>query len=90
MVRYRILLVVLLLGTIVSVAWSIDPALSAERTVHLLGSSVIAIYIGFMVPLLTILRVTAGALGFVMLASLGASTVLPDLGIENYEGHLVW
>jgi len=90
MVRYRILLVILLVGTIVSVAWSIDPALSAERTVHLLGSSVIAIYIGFMVPLLTILRVTAAALAFVMLASLGSALVLPDLGIENYEGHLVW
>lgn len=90
MVRYRILLVVLLVGTIVSVVWSIDPAVSAERTVHLLGSSVIAIYIGFMVPLLTILRVTAAALGFVMVASLGSALALPDMGIENYEGHLVW
>lgn len=90
LVRYRILLVVLLLGTIVSVAWSVDPAVSAERTVHLLGSSVIAIYIGFMVPLLTILRVTAAALGFVMVASLGSALALPDMGIENYEGHLVW
>lgn len=90
MVRYRILLVVLLLGTVVSVTWSIDPALSAERTVHLLGTSVIAIYIGFMVPLLTILRVSAGVLGFIMLASLGSALILPELGIENYEGHLVW
>ncbi len=90
MVRYRILLVILLLGTIVSIAWSVEPAVSAERTVHLLGSSVIAIYIGFMVPLLTILRISACALAFVMLASLGSATVLPELGIENYEGQLVW
>lgn len=90
MVRYRILLVILLLGTLVSVGWSVDLALSAERTVHLLGSSVIAIYLGFMVPLLTILRISAGVLGFIMIGSLLAAVGMPDLGIENYEGQLVW
>ena len=90
MVRYRILLVILLLGTIASVGWSVDAALSAERTVHLLGSSVVAIYLGFMVPLLTILRISAGVLGFIMVASLLAAFGLPELGIENYEGQLVW
>ncbi len=90
LVRYRILLVVLLLGTVVSISWSVDAALSAERTVHLLGTSVIAIYLGFMVPLLTILRISAGVLGFIMLGSVAASVGMPDLGIENYEGQLVW
>ena len=33
--RYRILLVILLVGTTVSVSWSLDAAISAERVVHL-------------------------------------------------------
>lgn len=90
LVRYRILLVLLLVGTIISVSWSIDAQVSAERVVHLIGSSLIAIYIGFSVPLLTTLRVLALILGGAMLASLGAVFALPDLGIQNYEGTRVW
>lgn len=90
MVRYRILLVVLLLGTMVSIGWSVAPGVSAERVVYLLGGSVVAIYLGFMVPLLTILRLSAGVLGFIMVMSVIVAFGLPDLGIENYEGQLVW
>jgi len=90
MVRYRILLVILLLGTVISISWSVDAKLSAERTVHLLGCSVIAIYLGFMVPLLTILRIAAGVFAVLMLGSVGAALGLPELGIVEYEGKLVW
>ncbi len=88
--RYRILLVVLLLGCIISVTWSPIPAVSAERVVHLFGCSILAIYIGFMVPLLTILRVFAVVLGGIMLTSVVAAVALPDFGIEAYEGTQVW
>lgn len=90
LVRYRILLVFLILGTIMSVSWSIDAKVSAERTVHLFGSTLIAIYIGFTVPLLTTLRVFAVVLAISLLASVGAVVGLPALGIENYEGSSVW
>ncbi len=90
LIRYRILLVLLLIGTIISVSWSVDAQVSAERVVHLIGSSLIAIYIGFSVPLLTTLRVLALVLGASMLASLGAVVALPDLGIQDYEGTRVW
>lgn len=90
MVRYRILLVVLLLGTLLSVGWSVDQALSAERAVHLLGCSVVAVYLGFMVPLLTILRISAGVLAVMMLTSVAAALAMPDLGTEVYEGQVVW
>ena len=90
LVRYRILLVVLLLGTIVSVSWSIDARVSAERTVHLVGSSLLAVYIGFTVPLLTTLRVFAVILAIFILASIGAAVALPALGVEAYEGSEVW
>lgn len=90
LVRYRILLVVLMLGTILSVSWSIDARVSAERTVHLVGSTLIAVYIGFSVPLLTTLRVFAVILAVSIVASIGAAIALPDLGIQSYEGTQVW
>ena len=90
MARYRILLVVLLLGTVVSVSWSIDPRVSAERVVHLLGSSILAIYIGFSVPLLSTLRLFGVVLALMILASIGAALALPEMGIEAYEGTEVW
>jgi len=88
--RYRILLVILLLGTTISVSWSLDAAVSAERVIHLLGCSVLAIYLGFMIPLLTTLRVTAFVMAIIMLASLGSAMFMPALGMENYEGTIVW
>ena len=88
--RYRILLVILLLGTTVSVSWSLDAAVSAERVVHLLGCSVLAIYLGFMIPLLTTLRITAVVMAVIMLASLAAAMFMPSVGMEEYEGSIVW
>ena len=90
LVRYRILLVFLILGTIFSVSWSIDAKVSAERVVHLFGSTLIAVYIGFSVPLLTTLRVFAVILAVCLIGSIGAVVGMPDLGIENYEGTQVW
>lgn len=90
LVRYRILLVLLLLGAVLSVAWSVDPRVSSERVVHLLGTSLLGIYFGFTVPLLTTLRVFAVVLGGIMLASVAAALALPELGVTDYEGQLVW
>ncbi|NND91290.1 MAG: O-antigen ligase family protein [Granulosicoccus sp.] len=90
LVRYRILLVLLILGTIMSVSWSVDAGVSAERTVHLVGSTLLAIYIGFSVPLLTTLRVFAVVLAIAMLGSIGVIIGVPELGIEAYEGGQVW
>jgi len=88
--RYRLLLVILILGVIASIGWSIDPNVSATRVMHLVGSSLIAMYLGFLVPLATILSVLAWVLGFIILASVGAVFALPSLGIESYEGTQVW
>lgn len=90
LVRYRILLVFLIAGTVLSVTWSIDTQVSTERAVHLVGSTLVAIFIGFSVPLLTTLRLFAVVMAIIMVASVGSALALPDLGIENYEGALVW
>lgn len=88
--RYRLLLLILIFGVIASIGWSIDPNVSATRVMHLVGSSMIAMYLGFMVPLATILNVLAWVLGFIIVASVGAAFALPSLGIESYEGSRVW
>lgn len=90
LVRYRLLLVILMIGAIVSVSWSVDAKVSAERTVHLVGSTLVAIYIGFTVPLLTTLRVFAVVLAFAIIGSVLAAVGLTELGIQSYEGSRVW
>lgn len=90
LVRYRLLLCVLLAGTAFSAMWSVDAGLTMERTVHLIGSTVIAFYIGFTVPLTRIVATTAVVLGLLMLASVVVAVGFPALGIENYEGRNVW
>jgi len=88
--RYRFLLIILLLGVVASVAWSIEPNVSMQRTVHLLGSSVIAIYLGFMIPLTSILNAFSWALGAILVLSVAVVFAIPVLGIEEYGGQRVW
>lgn len=90
LVRYRLLLICLLAGTAFSVAWSVDTALSAERSIHLIGTTVVALYLGLSLPLSRVLRTSALVLGIIMGASLIAALLIPDLGLENYQGKLVW
>lgn len=90
LMRYRFLLVILMIGTVFSIFWSLDQNISFERTVHLLGTTLVAIYIGFMIPLNTILKVLAWTWALIMLLSVGFVLILPEVGIESYEGASVW
>ena len=88
--RFRLPLLLLIVGALASTLWSVDPGLSAERSIHLGGSTLVAIAIGFTLPLSRILDVTAWLLGALMVISTLVSVFLPALGIENYEGQQVW
>lgn len=90
LVRYRLLLCLLLIGTAFSAMWSVDAALTMERTVHLIGSTIIAFYIGFTIPLTRILSISATVLGVLMFASVAVAFAVPAIGIEEYEGQRVW
>jgi len=90
LVRYRLLLVILLAGVAASVSWSLDAVLTVERSIHLIGSTIIAFYIGFTVPLTRIVSVSAYVFTFLMAASVFMVFVFPQYGIEEYEGLLVW
>jgi O-antigen ligase len=90
LVRYRLPLTLLVAGAAFSTAWSVDTSLSMERSVHLIGTTVLSVYLGFSLPLTRILRITALLLGLLMLASAVSALAMPSLGLEEYEGQLVW
>jgi len=90
LIRYRLLLTVLLMGTAFSSMWSIETSLTMERSVHLIGSTLIAFYIGFTIPLTRIVSITTTVLGLLMFASIVTVFAVPAIGIESYEGNSVW
>jgi O-antigen ligase len=67
-----------------------DASLTIERNVHLIGTTIIAFYLAFTIPLQRILSVTAIVFGILLCASVIAVFALPELGIESYEGQRVW
>ena len=90
MVRYRLPLTIIIAGTCFSALWSMDTGLTLERSIHLLGTTIVAVYIGFCLPLTKILRTSATVLGLLMVASILAATLLPSLGMVEYESTIVW
>jgi len=90
MVRYRLALTLLVAGAAFSAFWSVDAGLTIERVIHLIGTTLIALYLGFKLPLTSMLRSTATLLGLLMLASIVAGLAIPELGQETYEGTQVW
>ncbi len=90
LVRYRLPLTLLVAGAAFSAAWSIDTELTTERVIHLVGTTLIALYLGFNLPLTRLLRLSAVVLGLLMIASIGAALFVPEIGQENYEGNQVW
>ncbi len=90
LVRYRLLLVILLMGTITSATWSLDPVLTVERSIHMIGSTLIAFYIGFTVPLSRVVSISALVFTVLMVASAGLALALPQYGTINYEGLVAW
>jgi len=90
LIRYRLLLSTLLIGTAFSAMWSVEASLTMERSVHLIGSTIIAFYIGFTIPLLRIISFTTTVLGLLMFISIVTVFSFPAIGVENYEGNSVW
>lgn len=88
--RYRLPLLVLVAGTLASTTWSIDAGLTTERSVHFIGSTLIAIAIGFSLPLSRCLYLATWIFGCLMFVNVVVSLGMPDIGIENYEGQRVW
>ncbi len=90
LIRYRLLLVILLIGVMASALWSLDTILTVERSIHLVGSTLIAFFIGFTIPLARIVSVSAYVFAVLMFASAVMALGLPEYGSEEYAGVMAW
>ncbi len=88
--RYRLLLMLILAAVAASFLWSIDPALTLRRGVHFIGTTLLAFYLGYRFRFDFLLTLLASILVFLMVMSLLTVVLLPDLGIQTYEGERVW
>ncbi len=88
--RYRLLLTLALIGAACSAFWAVDMNLSLQRSVHLIGCSLLAVYIGFALSLAVLLRTLLWTAGATLAVSLMMVYAQPELGIHAYEGDLVW
>lgn len=90
LVRYRLLLTCLVAGAAFSTAWSVDTGLTLERSIHLIGTTLVALYLGFSLPLHRLLKTTAMVMGLLIVASAIVAYAIPALGLVDYEGTMVW
>lgn len=89
-IRYRFLLAVVLLVSLASVLWSIDPILTIQRAIHLTGTSLIGFYIGFHVPLRITLLLLTRALTIIIAGNIFVALAFPSVGQEDLFGEHVW
>jgi hypothetical protein len=55
--RYRTILLTVVVAVILSFSWSISPALTVQRSIHLVGTTIVAIYIGYRFDMTVLWRV---------------------------------
>lgn len=79
------LLCVLLLFACLSLLWSVDKSATLKRTIHLVGISTLAIYIGSIMSFTEIVRHTALGLLIILVLSSFVSIVFPEFGLMTYE-----
>jgi O-antigen ligase len=81
-----ILLVVML--TLVSLVWSVEPDLTFRRAVSFTATTIVAVYLATRFPPDQFLRLFAVAVGIGVIASLVTVVVMPDIGLHPRGGHL--
>jgi O-antigen ligase len=90
LIRYRFLLGIVLLVALGSVLWSIDPILSLQRAIHLIGTTLIGFYVGFHVPPRITLFLLSRALTIIIVGNVFVALVFPGIGQEDLFGEHVW
>lgn len=85
MVRMRLLLVIVLAIACLSPLWSYDPSLSAQRVVHLLGTTAMGVFIGYHYEVNKVSASLFAALCILIIGGAFAAILAPDLGQSTYE-----
>lgn len=83
-------LIVLLLLPLASMAWSAAPEVTLRRSAALIGTSFLGVYIGMRYDLSEQLRLLGVALATVLLGSLVAVVVWPEIAVETGESAGAW
>jgi O-antigen ligase len=87
--RFSLLFMVLFIACL-SPLWSLDPALSIQRVVHLVGTTLIGIFIGYHVEQQRLLSSLFVALAILVAVGAVAAISVPTLGQDLYEGEAAW
>lgn len=90
LMRFRLLILLVLLAALGSALWAVDVTLSMQRSVHLLGSCTLAIYAGFFLNIDRLLSALLWTASSLLALSIIAVFALPELSIQPYEGEHVW
>jgi hypothetical protein len=88
--RRRSLFVVCVLVAGASVLWSTSPTLTLQRSVHLVGTTLIGCWLGYHVPLRNLLNGLTALFAVLVLGGAAAAVALPDLGVVLYDDHGAW
>jgi O-antigen ligase len=88
--RHSPLLALVLMAAAASVFWSINPSLTLQRSVHLIGSSLTAVYFGLRFAPQHFFRVLSWVFSILVIGSALLANVMPEFGQQLYEGAYVW
>jgi O-antigen ligase len=75
---------------LLSFIWSISPVMTLLRGVHLVGTTLVAVYVGYCFKPEMVGKVLALVLGVNMILGAAVSIALPEYGQMIYEGDQVW
>jgi len=90
LVAQRLALLVVLVIAACSVLWSVQPVLTAQRSIHLVGTTLLAVYIGYHLPTKAVIDVLSIVLAGLVVGGVVVALVFPEVGLHDYEGKLVW
>lgn len=74
----------------ISLLWSDDRMLTLLRSMALLGTSIVALYLALRFTIREIVQLLAAALSFTAITSFLMATLLPKYGIDQYEFQGIW
>lgn len=90
LLRYRPLLVAVTAAAGASYLWSIDPSLTLQRSVHLLGTSLLAFVVGYHLTTRTLVTVLTWTFACLLLGGAIAAVAAPDIGLQVIDGGRAW
>lgn len=95
LIKYEPVVCILIIAAPFSFLWSIDPVITIERSIHIFGTCLFAIYIGYHLSLSKICDCLTIALAIIITCGFVFSLLFPDLGRSTYDplggsGREVW